>query len=33
VFECAERFSTGREDVEDDGKSDSQVTIKTDGNV
>jgi hypothetical protein len=33
VFECAERFSTGREDVEDDEKSDGQVTIKTDGNV
>ena len=33
VFECPKRFSTGREDVEDDEKPDSQVRTKTDGNV
>jgi len=33
VFECPERFSTGREDVEDNEEPDRQVTTKTDGNV
>lgn len=33
VFECPERFLTGREDVEDDEKPDRQVTTKTDVNV
>jgi len=33
VFECPERFLTGREDVEDNENPDRQVTTKTDGKV
>jgi hypothetical protein len=33
VFECPERFSTGRQDVEEYEKPDRQVTTRTDGNV